>query len=212
MRKIAILASSAILLFATAACNQESAQQQAAPAKKAESYPTGTNIRYVDADSITEHYNLAKDYKEWILKKNESLETQVKSLYAQAQKFEAECEKKAKNNGYLTEASYKADVEKYQNMVMNAQKKEAELRRKANEEDAQWTKRLQDSINSYVIDYNKTHKYDAILYKAAGVYFNPSLDITKEVIDGLNKRYNKVEKKADDKAATDTTKTTPKKK
>ena len=211
MRKIAILASAAMLLFATASCNED-ATQQAAPEKKAESFPTGINIRYVDMDSITEHYNLAKDYKEWILKKNESLESQVKSLYAQAQKFEAECEKKAKSNGYLTEASYKADVEKYQNMVLNAQKKEAELRRKANEEDVQWTKRLQDSINSFVIDYNKTLKYDAILYKAAGIYFNPSLDITKEVIDGLNKRYNKVEAKSDAKAApADTTKSVSKK-
>lgn len=215
MRKIAILASTALLLFATAACNEET-NQQAVTEKKAESFPTGTNIRYVDMDSITEHYNLAKDYKEWVLKKNESLESQVKSLYAQAQKFEAECQKKAKSNGYLTEASYKADAEKYQNMVLNAQKKEAELRRKANEEDAQWAKRLQDSINSFVIDYNKTLKYDAILYKAAGIYFNPSLDITKEVIDGLNKRYNKVggefDAKTDKKAASaDTTKSVSKK-
>ncbi len=215
MRKIAILAGSALLLFAVAACNNEGNSRQAASEKTAESFPSGTNIRYVDMDSITEHYNLAKDYKEWVLKKNESLEAQVKSLYAQAQKFEAECQKKAKSNGYLTEASYKADAEKYQNMVINAQKKEAEIRRQATEEDVQWTKRLQDSINSFVIDYNKEKKFDAILLKAAGVYFNPSLDITKDVIDGLNKRYNKVgtktEAKTGEKAVADTTKTAVKK-
>ena len=37
--------------------------------------------------------------------------------------------------------------------------------------------------------------YDMILYKAAGVYFNPELDITDEVIKGLNARYNKVSEK-----------------
>ena len=33
--------------------------------------------------------------------------------------------------------------------------------------------------------------YDAILYKNAGVFFNPALDITAEVIEGLNAAYNK---------------------
>ena len=96
-------------------------------------------------------------------------------------------------------------------MMINAQKQEQSLRRQANEEDVQWQKQLQDSINSFVIDYNKEKKYDAILYKAAGVYFNPSLDITNDVIEGLNARYNKVapkeEKKAEEKAVADSTAT-----
>ena len=50
---------------------------------------------------------------------------------------------------------------------------------------------LQDSIMNYIVEYNVTRKYDAILYKAAGVLFNPALDITKEIIVGLNKRYSK---------------------
>ncbi len=191
MKKIAFIASTMLLMFATMACSNE--ETTTAPVKQAESYPTTTNIRYIDMDSITEHYNLAKDYKEWLLKENERLESQIRSLYASVQKFEAECQKKAQSNGYLTEESYKADVQKYQNMATNAAKKEQELRRKATEEDAQWTRQLQDSINSYIEDYNKERKYDAILYKAAGVYFNPALEITNEVIEGLNARYNKVE-------------------
>ena len=54
---------------------------------------------------------------------------------------------------------------------------------------------LQDSLNNFIADYVKTHNYDAILFKNAGAYFNPALDITKEVIDGLNARYKKVESK-----------------
>jgi outer membrane protein len=194
MKKLALLVSSAVLMFAMMACSSKECETTV-QAKQAESFPTGTNIRYIDADSITEHYNLAKDYKEWLIKKNESLEANVKSLYLAAQRFEASCQKKAQSNGYLTEESYKADVQKYQNMITNASKKEQALRRQAAEEDAQWTQQLQDSINSYIIDYNKEHKYDAILYKAAGVYFNPTLDITNDIIEGLNSRYTKVAKK-----------------
>ena len=50
---------------------------------------------------------------------------------------------------------------------------------------------LTDSIESFIKEFNKTKGYDAILYKAAGVYFNPALDITDEVIKGLNARYVK---------------------
>ena len=38
------------------------------------------------------------------------------------------------------------------------------------------------------------------MLKAAGVYFNPSLDVTNDIIKGLNDRYNKVEKKDEPKA------------
>ena len=196
MKKFAILANLALLLFVASCSNEKAAE----PVKPAESYPTTTNIRYIDMDSITAHYNLASDYKEWLVKETDRLEKKIKGLYSAAQKFENECQVKAKNNGYLTEASYNADLQKYQNMVVNAQKQEQTIRRRAAEEDAEWQKQLQDSINSFIEDYNKEHKYDAILFKAAGVYFNPALEITDEVIEGLNARYNKVAAPAEEKA------------
>ena len=201
MKKIALLTGVALLLSATMSCSSEGEKapektnDSTAVAKKADPFEAQTNIRYIDMDSISEHYNLVKDYKEWLMKENQRLEQQVKNAYASAQKFEAECQKKAQNNGYLSEAAYKADVQKFQNMVAAAQKQEMSVKQKAAEDDAKWQKQLLDSINSYVIDYNKEKKYDAILLKAAGVYFNPSLDVTQDIIKGLNERYNKVEKK-----------------
>ena len=43
--------------------------------------------------------------------------------------------------------------------------------------------------------YNSTRGYDAILLKQAGLYFNPALDITDEIVKGLNSRYTRVEEK-----------------
>ena len=56
-----------------------------------------------------------------------------------------------------------------------------------------------ESINNFIAEYVKTHSYDAILYHAAGVYFNPALDITDEVVEGLNARYKAPETKTDKK-------------
>ena len=220
MKKIALLAGVALLYSVSVSCSSGSADTSKAKndstvVKKADPFESQTNIRYIDMDSISEHYNLVKDYKEWAMKENQRLEQQVKNAYAAAQKFEAECQKKAQSNGYLTEAAYKADVQKFQNMVANAQKQELSVKQKAAEEDAKWQKQLLDSINSYVIDYNKEKKYDAILLKAAGVYFNPSLEITDDIIKGLNDRYNKVsssDSKKEEAKTTDKTDSTAKKK
>jgi outer membrane protein len=53
---------------------------------------------------------------------------------------------------------------------------------------------VNDSIKAFIAEYNKTRGYDAILIKNATLYINPALDITDEVVEGLNARYNKVKK------------------
>ena len=54
---------------------------------------------------------------------------------------------------------------------------------------AQAQARLQDSIMSAVNAYNDTKGYDAILMRESGVYFNPALNVTADIIEILNARY-----------------------
>ena len=98
------------------------------------------------------------------------------------------------NNGYLSQASYEEDMKNLNKKQSDAENYIASLQREAQQEMVQQQMQLTDSIESFIKQYNADKKYDAILYKAAGVYFNPDLDITDEVIKGLNARYNKVEK------------------
>ena len=80
--------------------------------------------------------------------------------------------------------------------MQNFQKKGEEAERHLNTQqqrlattELQIRARLSDSITSYVKAYNATRGYDAILLREAGVYFNPELDITAEIIEGLNARF-----------------------
>ena len=41
-------------------------------------------------------------------------------------------------------------------------------------------------------DYAKKKGFDMVLRKSATLFIDEKYDVTKEVIDGLNKRYNKV--------------------
>ena len=98
-------------------------------------------------------------------------------------------QQKAQSNGYLTQESYEADMRNFQNRQAQAQNYLMGEQQKVEQAMAQRQRQLQDSIHNFLVDYNASHHYDAILYKDAGVYFNPALDITKEVIEGLNDRY-----------------------
>lgn len=150
------------------------------------------NIRYIDADSIAAHYNLAKDFKEAQMRQVSKIDNAQRSRGAEIQKLANQIQQKINSNGYLSQESFNSDQELLNKKNTEAQNYLASLQREAEQEMIQQQMQLNDSIEAFIKEYNKTRGYDAILYKAVGVYFNPALDITDEVIKGLNARYNKV--------------------
>lgn len=152
------------------------------------------NYRYVDLDTILSKYYLAKDYNEEMLRMQNNMENEVRRHESSIQSFANTMNNKMQNNGYLSEASYKQDQEKFSNMQANAQKTVANLQNNFQNAAMQAQQTVNDSINAFIKEYNEKRGYDAILFKAATLYINPALDITEEVIEGLNARYNKVKK------------------
>ena len=150
------------------------------------------NFRYVDLDSVLSSYNLAKDYNEEMLRMQTNMESEAKRHQNSLQSFAATVENKRQNNGYLTEASFNADMQQYTDMQNKAQRAVATLQSNFETAALLAQKTVNDSIEAFIRDYNMQKGYDAIFFKAATLYVNPALDITQEVIEGLNSRYNKV--------------------
>lgn len=203
MKKITFVTNAlfVMLCVGAASCSgdnagkEEAVAEPTAVAENAAASAPGLNIRYIDEDSLLSKYNLAKDIKEASIKSYSRLESAQNSRSNEIQRFGTQIEEKMRNNGYLSEQSYQADVAKFQKMQQDAQVYLANLQRNVEMEMAQGQMQVTDSIRLFVERYNKKYKYDAILLKSAGVYFNPALDITDEVVEGLNKAYNKVESK-----------------
>jgi len=195
MKKLALSAKVMMLMmaFVAASCanNEKAASATTVDDTTAK---TAVNIRYIDADSIAAHYNLAKDFNEAQLRSISKIDNAQRSRGAELQKLANSIQQKMNNNGYLSQASYEEDMKNLNKKQSDAENYIASLQREAQQEMVQQQMQLTDSIESFIKQYNADKKYDAILYKAAGVYFNPDLDITDEVIKGLNARYNKVEK------------------
>lgn len=185
-------------LSSCAGKDSATAQQAAAPAAAAADGATQAtliNIRYIDSDSILTHYQLAKDLQEATMRAVQRLDNARNAKGQEIQKFAAAIDQKVRSNGYLNEQSYNVDMQKLQKMQQDAENYLANLSRNADNELAQQQIQLNDSIEKFIKEFNAKRGYDAILYKNAGVFFNPALDITNEVIEGLNAGYTK----ADDK-------------
>ena len=192
MRKIA---TRVLLLAATVAfvsCGSANKEEKVIANPEA---TAALNIRYIDLDSINANYNLVKDFNEINLRALNKLESAQRTKQQELQKRATEIENKARNNGYISQSTYEADLQRFQQQQREAEVYLGRLQEQAHQDAYDQSVALQDSLNNFIAEYIKTHPYDAILYKAAGAYFNPELDITKEVVEGLNARYKKVETK-----------------
>lgn len=189
-----LLIISAAIAFGLTSCSGDKAPAAAVASTDASGASTLINIRYIDSDSIATRYNLAKDFQEVTIRAYSKLDAARQSKANAIQNLAAQIQEKVQNNGYLSETSYNSDMAKLNRMQQDAEQSLASMQRTTEQELAQLQQAMNDSVNAFISDYNKTKGYDAILFRQAGVYFNPALDITDEVVEGLNARYNKVEK------------------
>lgn len=197
MKKINYVAVSLLMAagFFAGSCAKSPTEQAVDAMTQAKTEAAASlNIRYVDMDSIAANYNLSRDLQEAQLRAYSRLDAAQKQKAGEIQKAAGEIQQKINNNGYLSEVSYNADMQRVNKMQQDAESYLNNMQRNQEQELAQLAMQLQDSINSFINDYNAKHGYDAILIRSAGLYFNPDLDITNEVIEGLNARYTKVAK------------------
>lgn len=194
MNKFYIAGAAALMMLAGAACSgtDEKAEAAVPEVKKAAedaTFKAQTNIRYIDMDSILQAYTLAQEISaegQKLMGEYQSLERQKQN---ELQNFGNSIQQKVNNNTYLSQESYQADVNDFNKRQNAAANVLGAKQNSINEQMERQQKRLTDSIESFIKDYNSTRHYDAILYREAGVYFNPALNITSEVIAGLNARY-----------------------
>lgn len=197
MKKIYIAALAMGLIAASCGNKAENAENAAAPdstvakteIKAAEAFAPTTNIRYIDLDSVLTNYNLAKELSQQSQKMMLDYQNLERQKGSELQKMGNDIQQKVNSSGYLSQESYQADVNSFNRKQTEAQNFLASRQNQISNNMAAQQQRLNDSIQSFIRDYNATRHYDAILYKEAGVFFNPALDITAEVVAGLNARY-----------------------
>jgi outer membrane protein len=155
-------------------------------------------IAYVEIDSLLANYNFCKDLNELMIKKEENIRTTLnekgKKLDADAKEFQ----RKYENNGFASQDRAQQEYQRIQKQQADLQALQEKLSNELANENQQNSLQLRDSINSFLKEYNKDKGYDLIISNTGFdnlLYANPAYNITQEIIDGLNKRYNPGTKK-----------------
>lgn len=183
------------LTFTQCAKEAQPAQVAANTETAAATTQSGLKIAYVDIDSLLSNYKLSVKLNNDMLRKTENAQLTLGEKAKSIQADMADFQKKLENNVFAT----RERAESEQARIVKRQEEYARLeQRLAGELAAEEQKNsiaLRDSINNFMKEYNATHGYDIILSRIGEniLFANEALDITKEVIDGLNKCYNEAE-------------------
>lgn len=157
----------------------------------------GLKVVFVDLDTLMANYNFAKDINTDMMRKEEDIKLKLTEKIKNLQANQADFERKYKNNVYATPERAQQEYNRIVKMEQDIAQFEQSMAVEFEKEGAEKNKALRDSINAFIKTYNAEKGYDYILTRIGDnfLYANEALDITKEVVDGLNSRYVAPEKK-----------------
>lgn len=152
---------------------------------------TAGDIVYVRIDSLIIQYDMYSDLMSSFQAKAQSVQDDLnkkgRQLESDMKSFENQI-----NKGLLTRSNAEQQqntlLQRQQDLQNLANQRQAELQ----EEEYVLNNQIMDAILTYLEAYNETHQYAAIINATNAVLVNDSaLDITAEIVDGLNAEYVK---------------------
>jgi len=176
-----------VLHFSSKGKSKSDEASVAASAKPGEVFP----VAYVNVDSLLNSYDFYKESKEILMKKRNTLEANLSSkssaLEKKAQDFQYKAQKMLITQRQAEETQQQLGQEQ-QSLMQTKEQMQMQLM----QDEQVMNKQLMDSIQSFIKDYNKNGKFKFIFSNTMGspvLYGDKALNITNEMIIGLNKRY-----------------------
>ncbi|MBQ9203064.1 MAG: OmpH family outer membrane protein [Prevotella sp.] len=190
MKKYMFLAAAAIV--ALASCNNESPKMDEQPAANADGANAGSvKIAYVEVDSLMTQYKYCKEFTEILQRKSNNARNTLTQKGQALQNAMQNFQQKLQNNGFTSREQAEGQQSAIQRQQQSLQELQARLENELANETQKYNEGLRDSLMHFLDKYNKDKKYDLILTKQGDniLYAAKRFDITKDVINGLNKGY-----------------------
>lgn len=148
-----------------------------------------TVIAYVNSDSLLNNYDFFKDIEVEL----KQVEEKYTNEYAnRAKGLESEIKTFQQTAGNMTMGQAKAREEELMRKQNNLMQYQQNLSQRLMQEQGRYQDSLYTVVRDYVKQYGEENNLDVVLtyQKGSGViYASDSLDITRDVIAGLNERY-----------------------
>lgn len=150
-------------------------------------------IVYIDLDRIFQEYDMANDLRSVVETKVQNIQAEVnrrgKKLESDYNDFQDKI-----NKGLMTRSVAEVQGQKIQQQQDEFNNYAAQKQNEIAEEQMVMTNQIVDALKTYLDKYNQDKKYSMILTNQGGVPVftaDPALDITDDVLSGLNEEYVK---------------------
>ena len=199
MKKTILL--SAIAALTLTACNQAANTASTAKATS-DSTAVAGSIVFFNIDKVMDGYDMANDLSSVLETKTSGIQSEIdrrgKKLEKDINDFQSKIDK-----GLLTRSVAEAQNAKLQQQQADYQQYVLARQQEMNEEQQVMMNQIANAIAEYVKEYNAEKQYALILTPSGAILSTPvvagneALDITDELLEGLNQAY--VKSKAEEK-------------
>ena len=183
-------------LMTLVACNQNNNPAPANQTAAADTTAAAGSIVFFDMDKVMQGYDMANDL-------NSVVETKVAGIQAEIDRRGKKLEKDASDfqnkmdKGLLTQSVAQVQYQKLQEQQNQYQQYVVTKQQEMAEEQQVMLNQIMDAIATYVKEFNEEHQYALILTTSGDILPAPvvtgsaALDITDEILAGLNAEYVK---------------------
>jgi outer membrane protein len=151
---------------------------------------TPKKIAYIQTDELLAEYKGMIEAKQGYEVKAVSWQSNIDTLGKELENMIAVYEA---NKGSLSKSKLQEEQKQLQQKQKQLNDYRQSISQQAQQEDAKLTEGVLNQVNTYIEDYGKEKGYK-IIFGANGsgniVYGSDAIDITNEILKGLNKEYN----------------------
>ncbi len=190
---LSVISLVAVVVFGVLSLTgKNTANVEAAEGETTEAAAKG-DIVYIDLDRILMDYDMANDLRSVVETKVQNIQAEItrkgKKLENDVKSFQEKLDK-----GLMTRSVAEVQSQKLQEQELEFNNYAAQKQQEIQEEQLVMMNQLGDAIQTYLENYNKEKQYAMIITNSGGapvITADPALDITEDVLAGLNEQYIK---------------------
>jgi len=148
-------------------------------------------VTWVNIDSLLNNYDMYFDLQKELEVKGRKMESDMNTRTRAFEKSMIDFQDKAQK-GLITRSQAQTMQEELAQKEQELYRFRDELRMQFAEEEQVKLRQIQQNITDFLVDYNKDKGFHVILSSTFGgpvLYGHPSIEITDEVLKGLNEKY-----------------------
>ena len=188
-----LLVIAVIILFALQFSSNKDTTQTSDKEKSAGSAQE-LKVAYVNTDSVLNQYKLVEVMQAKLQGEGEAMQKELQRRQKELKKRYQQYQRRVKNNSIGVDEAKRIEQE-----LKKEEQELYKLQQKYSKQYADQTrgmnKKLIDTLRNFLNRYNKSSNFDYILAKSTTnnniLYSNDSLEITSQIIDKLNKEYER---------------------